>query len=569
LSTANKEEEAVEDNVTTNEIIKKWNADEMPRSLGRLTRYIMSNNERMRQKGLIVLHRRFWHFKLQDMMKLLERAGIEIPESEVEKVIKNCSVCRAWRLPPSSPKVKTTLPERFNLIVDFDFMFYHNIPCGVFTDGAIRVSLGHVTVGRTEEDCKQCILAWIGFAQSPPKMIRIDQESSFMTDSMGTWLQRHGIQRVPKGKGSHAHLAEKHIDLVKDTMHHLETEAKENGITLEVRENLTLSIGAKNNSLEFGGFSSIQSLFGTAPDWSHVEVASTPEAKMHCIMYRRMLAQRAFQQAIYEARMKIAARGKGPSISREDMKAGMKVEVFHKVDRAKKEKDVSGWRKECVILDVDDEATVSYKWQGSILKAPSHLVRPEAEQLVLWNSESKYDHQVYIVKDRPFHEHDDVQLLMDYAERIPNNTEQVHGIVIINGEEVLTKEAEENHLELMKIGKSLAVEKLRMAYPSGMVIWSGRKHIPLVNGSGLCTVLMWPRHSRKHCVVQTMNVTSSVTISKIMQNELWTNVCGIMIYSYMNIDLTPNKKVLVLGKMMMKCIVYLIPMMRSKERREL
>ena len=98
-------------------------AFDLPRNLGRLTRFLLSSDRKQRLRGLQVLHRRFWHAKLQDMKLLLERGGVDIIDEEIKSVINACPVCRKWQKPPLAPRVKVSLPENINDDIDFDFMF--------------------------------------------------------------------------------------------------------------------------------------------------------------------------------------------------------------------------------------------------------------------------------------------------------------------------------------------------------------------------------------------------------------------------------------------------------------
>ena len=61
-------------------------AFDLPRNLGRLTRFLLSSDRKQRLRGLQVLHRRLWHAKLQDMKLLLERGGVEIIDDELKSV---------------------------------------------------------------------------------------------------------------------------------------------------------------------------------------------------------------------------------------------------------------------------------------------------------------------------------------------------------------------------------------------------------------------------------------------------------------------------------------------------
>ena len=170
------------------------------------------------------------------MKLLLERGGVDILEEEIKAVIAACPVCRKWQRPSLQPRVRLNLAENFNDEVDFDFMFYKGQPIGIFVDHAIRLCLGHPTVSHEKQDCIDCLLEFIKFAQLGMKILRCDQESSMMSPEIGIWLSRHGIQRRPKGVGSHAHLAEAHIRLIRDAMRHLDEEMKQLGMQTSVRE---------------------------------------------------------------------------------------------------------------------------------------------------------------------------------------------------------------------------------------------------------------------------------------------------------------------------------------------
>ena len=123
-----------------------------------------------------------------------------------------------------------------------------------------------------------------------------------MTPEMGVWLQRQGIERLPIGAGKqiHAHLVESHIRLLRNTMHHLDEEARQAGLEIPVAELALLSNMAKNSIAEYGGFSPTQTLHGSFPtNWSRAEVRESPEERMQDSLYKRALAQRAVQMAIY------------------------------------------------------------------------------------------------------------------------------------------------------------------------------------------------------------------------------------------------------------------------------
>ena len=79
-------------------------------------------------------------------------------------------------------------------------------------------------------------------------------ESALMSDEMALWMRQHGIEFRPRGKDQKAHLAEAHIRLVRETMHYLDDEATQSGVELRLRKMVFLSVEARNNLSEFGGF---------------------------------------------------------------------------------------------------------------------------------------------------------------------------------------------------------------------------------------------------------------------------------------------------------------------------
>ena len=95
----------------------------------------------------------------------------------------------------------------------------------------------------------------------------------------------------------------------------------------------------------------------------------TSEERMEDSLWKRMVAQRAIQQAIFESRISVAARGKAPEVNRADIEIGSQIEVYVKPNK----KDAIGWWINCTVISIDTEGNVDYRWQGRIFKAPAHL----------------------------------------------------------------------------------------------------------------------------------------------------------------------------------------------------
>ena len=76
---------------------------------------------------------------------------------------------------------------------------------------------------------------------------------------------------------------------------------------------------------------------------------------------KRKIAMKAVQMAIHEERMARSMRGKGPAVDKDQLKPGMKIDVYERPLR----KDDSGWRGPCTVLD-ETEGTADYKWQSTV-----------------------------------------------------------------------------------------------------------------------------------------------------------------------------------------------------------
>ena len=134
-------------------------------------------------------------------------------------------------------------------------------------------------------------------------------------------------------------------------------------------------------------------------------------------------------------------------------------------------------------------------------------------------------------------------MLMDHTERLPDNTIDIHGSVIINGEERLTPAAEKNQMELAKLAYQVAVEKFSMTQPAGVVFWSGRKNIPSIVNGGAGVVLIWSRYSRKDYITQTLTSTErSIRVNQVSRRNDWQSLCGLLIYSYMSVSDDPEHR---------------------------
>ena len=104
---------------------------------------------------------------------------------------------------------------------------------------------------------------------------------------------------------------------------------------------------------------------------------------------------------------------------------------------------------------------------------------------------------------------------MDYTERLETNTYQQHGSVIQNGEERLSGAAEKKQLELMNLACCVAVEKVSMSQPAGIIFWSGRKHTPSIDLGGNGVAVIWTQFNKRSYIVRTLDSSQTLSVNKI------------------------------------------------------
>lgn len=503
-----------------------WQAPVLMPNLGRLTKFLLSNNKLYRRKGLWTFHRRFWHASVQNMQRYLERAGLDIPESELQEIVKNCPACKAWVLPKSTPKAKMSGPTRVNQQIEFDFLFYKGTPIGHHIDRYIRYSLLTVVANRDIESLVLCCLDWFRIFNHYEEF-HVDGEGSGGSDEFGIWLQRRGIERKIHGVDEHLKLVESHNKLIRRTMRIMDTEAAQQGMKLTVVELAYEACAAKNSLTEYGGFSPQQCMNGQSlGDWSKSEAVENPDLGIFGDGFlKRTIGMRAMQQAIFEERTVRAMRGKGPEVDKEQLKPGIQIDVW----AAPKHKDDSGWRGPCTVINVS-EGTVDYRWQSVTRKTDvtkCRLIKDLFVALGVW-----FVGHAGIAEDTELYDVDLLVLLMDVAERIAFDHLEVHGTIYQNGEETLSYPAERNVMEYLKVAKEFALNWLGLAYCAGVVFWHGRRKTPAIKDAGTSWALIWNVGIRKSLVRCQVEGNRPVDVNVLTDENDWQNKAGLLFYSY-------------------------------------
>ena len=96
-------------------------------------------------------------------------------------------------------------------------------------DEATRWSaVGNLDNKTEEELCATFHKAWIKI-WGPPNTFIIDQESGFAFDYGQAFCERLGIDRILRGTGQHAHIVERHHEILRQTAHRLTSSRASSG----------------------------------------------------------------------------------------------------------------------------------------------------------------------------------------------------------------------------------------------------------------------------------------------------------------------------------------------------
>ena len=119
-------------------------------------------------------------------------------------------------------------------------------------DEATRWSaVGNLDNKTEEELCATFHKAWINI-WGPPNTFIIDQESGFAFDYGQAFCERLGIDRILRGTGQHAHIVERHHEILRQTAHRLREQLVREGVPFTMEQIIDEACLAKNAMLSIG-----------------------------------------------------------------------------------------------------------------------------------------------------------------------------------------------------------------------------------------------------------------------------------------------------------------------------
>jgi hypothetical protein len=224
--------------------------------LGRSLSLLHSANEAVVRRTLRRLHIRLWHHGVAKMSNLLKHAGA--PATAVKllpEIIDTCRICRMWKRPTPKSATNTRLAEKFNDTVQWDILFYKKEMISHMLDEAIRWSSASVL---PKKDAPALITAisrdWIR-PFGGMRLLIADGETAMVSEQVSQFLDRTNVQLKAKAPGEHAQMVERHHEVLRQTLHRIEEQLKEEGIALPFEVVVNEAVLAKNALTTVGGHS--------------------------------------------------------------------------------------------------------------------------------------------------------------------------------------------------------------------------------------------------------------------------------------------------------------------------
>jgi len=305
------------------------------------------------------------------MSNLLKHAGA--PTTAIKllpEIVDTCRICRMWKRPTPKSVTTTRLAEKFNEAVQWDILFYKKLMLSHLLDEAIRWSAVSVI---PQKDAPALITAisqdWIR-PFGGMKLLIADGEKGLDSEQVRQFLDRNGVVFKAKAPGEHAQMVERHHEVLRQTLHKLEEQLKEEGIALPFSVVVNEAVLAKNALTTVGGHTPYRALYGRDPMLT-AEFEPTSETQLddmssgvpgHSRHHLRLreIATQSMLQASAKMRLERALNSKTRIASEQlDLQKGDLVDWY----RPPGTKDESGWRGPAKVIDAETNP-ISIKWQS-------------------------------------------------------------------------------------------------------------------------------------------------------------------------------------------------------------
>jgi hypothetical protein len=458
--------------------------------IGRVVRLFRTNRLSAIRLSLRKLHVRWWHASHHTMQRFLERVGVAdnviklIPE-----IVQTCRVCRQWAKPGPANVCSTEFADTFNAQVECDLLFVNKKIVFHLIDRCTRWHAAREIPGK-EDDMLMTVIdeLWISIHGAPKELI-VDGESGIAKSHKTTqYLARKGIKLHVRAKDQHARFIERRGALLRDTIHRIESQLKEEGLAgIPFSCTLAEAVFCGNALLSINGSSPYNSVYGRVPallpginqiDNPGEANAPSPGLIRHTHRLREISIQ-AMVEGSARARLGRAMNTRTtPSSQNLNLSVGDEVDFF----RVQNSKDVSGWFGPADVVDVSraSRGIISIKHHSHIMEVQTQQIRRHLHFLTFFSTDvlhSEVHHNLW-------------QFIRQALENLSPKTLIHLGNVVNNGTWTESR-SNAKHPGLMNAIRFFAENHLSLEGVVSARIGMGLQHLPHISGYAGAITIFW------------------------------------------------------------------------------
>ena len=215
-----------------------------------------------------------------------------------------------------------------------------------------------------------------------PKFIVSDREGALASDE-GIWADRWQIQLRLRPKDAHAHVVQRHNEMLRQSYHKIRSQCAQDGLTCTKEEMLDEAVFAKNALTSVHGQTPYQALHGRVPNLlTNFDPEASPAlddetggaASRHVHRLREIALSTILTGLAQDRLNRALSTRTRPAGELTGLRAGDLVEFY----RAPPNKDVTGWRGPAPVVSLDrlgEEGVIEVRWQSRVIACQVRDVR--------------------------------------------------------------------------------------------------------------------------------------------------------------------------------------------------
>ena len=257
--------------------------------IGRVVRVLRTDRIGDIRLTLRKLHVRWWHASHNSMKRMLERCGVADHVLQMlPEITQTCKICREWARPGPSNASNIEVADTFNAQVEGDLIFIHKHIIFHMIDRCTRWHAAKLVTGKTEEDCMAAIdELWISTHGAPKEFICDGESGIARSEQCKRFLARKGVSLHVRGKDQHARFIERRGALLRDCVHRIEGQLKEEGLEMPFHSILAEATFCGNALLAVNGSTPYNAVYGRVPNiLPSIDQINPPDAERDPLLVR-------------------------------------------------------------------------------------------------------------------------------------------------------------------------------------------------------------------------------------------------------------------------------------------